>query len=188
MKIGVISDTHGSITSWKQAYETCFQDVDLIIHCGDVLYHGPRNPLPEGYDPKNLANELNSLQKLLIIVKGNCDAEVDQLVLEYPLESPYAHIIAPQAKILAHHGHSWSPETIPAKISHHYNIIISGHTHIPEIRQIENTFYLNPGSPALPKDELITPSAAVIDEKAIKIFNIVTGVLVNQRSLDLADI
>jgi uncharacterized protein len=174
MVIGVISDTHGSLTAWRQAYEKYFQNVDFIIHCGDVLYHGPRNPLPDGYDPKSLACELNFLSTPLLIVRGNCDAEVDQLVLEYPLESPYAHIITPEFKILAHHGHHWSPEDIPAKISGLYNIIISGHTHVPEIRQINHTIYLNPGSPSLPKNDT-PPTLALIDQTEIKIINITNG-------------
>lgn len=175
MNIGVISDTHGSLTAWRQAYEKFFRNVDLIIHCGDVLYHGPRNPLPEGYDPKNLANELNSLKKSIIIVRGNCDAEVDQLVLEYPLESPYAHIITPDFKILAHHGHNWSQETFPAKVKKLYNIIISGHTHVPQIDIIDQSIYINPGSPALPKDDNQTPTVAIIDKTEIKILNVITG-------------
>jgi phosphoesterase, MJ0936 family len=175
MIIGVISDTHGSLTAWREAYQKFLQNTNLIIHCGDVLYHGPRNPLPAGYDPKNLAAELNSLSKPLYIVQGNCDAQVDQLVLEYPLESPFAHILTPEIKILAHHGHHWSPETTPAKISGLYDIIISGHTHLPEIRQIGRTIFLNPGSPALPKDEADTPTIALIDHHLIKIMNIASG-------------
>ncbi len=175
MNIGVISDTHGSITAWREAYQKFLQNTDLIIHCGDVLYHGPRNPLPEGHDPKNLAVELNSLSKPLLIVQGNCDAEVDQMVLEYPLESPYSHIYTPDFKILAHHGHHWSPETTPAKISSLYNIIISGHTHVPEIRRINQTIYLNPGSPALPKNEAKTPTIALIEKNGIKIVDIRNG-------------
>ena len=174
MLIGIISDTHGSLTAWRLAYEKFFRDVDLIVHCGDVLYHGPRNPLPEGYDPKSLAAELNSLQKPMIVVRGNCDAEVDQMVLEYPLESPYAHIIIPEMKILVHHGHNYSPETLPLKVKNLY-IVISGHTHVPEIRQVQDRIYLNPGSPALPKNDAKIPTIALIDTREIKILNINTG-------------
>jgi putative phosphoesterase len=186
MNIGIISDTHGSLTAWKLAYEKFFEEVELIIHCGDVLYHGPRNPLPDGYDPKSLAKELNSLQKPLIIVRGNCDAEVDQMVLEYPLESPYAHVITPEVKILVHHGHSYSPEKLPFRANNLYNIIISGHTHVPEIRQDKDLIYLNPGSPALPKNDTGTPTVALIDNKAIKIFHVMTGQLLESTILEPA--
>jgi uncharacterized protein len=184
MIIGVISDTHGSLTAWRQAYENFLQDTDFIIHCGDVLYHGPRNPLPEGYDPKSLANDLNSLQKQLFIVRGNCDAEVDQLVLEYPLESPYAHVITPDLKILAHHGHHWSVETIPVKVKQSYNIIISGHTHVPELKKIDRVIYLNPGSPSLPKNNDQTPTAAIINETELTIINIKTGAVIQSMNLN----
>ncbi len=180
MNIGIISDTHGSVTAWREAYQKYLQKTDLIIHCGDVLYHGPRNPLPEGHDPKSLAVELNSLTKSLVIVQGNCDAEVDQMVLDYPLESPYAHIYTPEWKILAHHGHHWTPESTPAKISSFYDIIISGHTHVPEIRKIGQTLYLNPGSPALPKNEEKTPTIALMDQTKIQIIDIRNGQTVDE--------
>ncbi|HBF36830.1 MAG TPA: phosphodiesterase [Firmicutes bacterium] len=175
MNIGVISDTHGSLTAWREAYQRYFQNTDLIIHCGDVLYHGPRNPLPDVYDPKALAAEINAVNKPLVIVQGNCDAEVDQMVLDYPLESPYAHVLTPEFRILAHHGHHWSPETTPAKISDFYQIIISGHTHVPELHRINQTIFLNPGSPALPKNEEQTPTIALISPGEIKIINIKNG-------------
>jgi putative phosphoesterase len=175
MVIGVISDTHGSLTAWRQAYENFLKNTDLIIHCGDLLYHGPRNPLPEGYDPKNLAREINSLQKPLLIVRGNCDADVDQLVLDYPLESPYVHVITPELKILAHHGHLWSEETVPLKVKQLYNIVISGHTHNPGIKKIDQLVFLNPGSPSLPKNNDQTPTIAFINETEIRIVNIQTG-------------
>ncbi len=78
MKIGVVSDTHGSLTAWQNAYNSNFQDVDWIIHCGDVLYHGPRNPLPEGYNPQTLAMDLQKIRQPIIFAKGNCDAEIDR--------------------------------------------------------------------------------------------------------------
>lgn len=175
MKIGVISDTHGSLTAWQNVYNACFRDVDTIIHCGDVLYHGPRNSIPEGYDPQGLTKELQRIPQPIIFTKGNCDAEIDQFILEYPLESSYAHIFTTNLKILVTHGHLWDPEQPPSHISKGYNLIISGHTHLPMLKRTANRFLLNPGSPALPKNDPQVPTAAIIDENQIRIVNAITG-------------
>lgn len=172
MRIGVISDTHGSLTAWKTAYERFFKDTDLILHCGDVLYHGPRNPLPVGYDPAKLATELNALTLPLVIVRGNCDTEVDQMVLDYPLESPYAHLFTGKLRILALHGHG---SNLSVKAEKGYNLIISGHTHLPGINKEDGMIRLNPGSPSLPKNDAQTPTIALIEEDRISLWNIETG-------------
>ena len=183
MRIGVISDTHGSLTAWKEAYNKYFTDTDFIIHCGDILYHGPRNPLPEGYDPPGLAQELNSLQKMIIFVRGNCDAEVDQLMIDSPIEAPYAHVVTPCFTILTHHGHTLLPDSLPQKIKSDYNIFISGHTHLAGIKKTENIYLLNPGSPALPKNESHTPTVAMISEQKITIFNLQTATIFAEMEL-----
>ena len=172
MKIGVISDTHGSVQAWEKAYNNYLSKTDLIIHCGDLLYHGPRNPLPDGYKPNELCAIFNTLDKPIIFIRGNCDAEVDQMVLDYPLESPYAHIFTDRWRILAYHGHHPS---LPVKTIARYNLVLSGHTHLPGIKKENGVVYLNPGSPALPKNEEKTPTIAIIDENEIVIWNIKTG-------------
>ena len=84
MKIGVLSDTHGSLTYLEKALDT-LSDCDILLHLGDVLYHGPRNDLPEGYNPKAVIEILNNLDNLTI-AKGNCDADVDQMVIKHQIE------------------------------------------------------------------------------------------------------
>lgn len=173
MKIGIISDTHGVATAWDQVMADVFKDVGLIIHCGDVLYHGPRNPIVEGYNPQLLVQRLNSLETPIIFAKGNCDAEVDQMVLEHPLQNPYALIIVNGKKILAHHGHTLNYQE-KVKLAQRYNvdIFITGHTHIPEIYKEGKTVFINPGSPSLPKGE--GPTVGLITEESIKIIDMVT--------------
>lgn len=183
MKFGVISDTHGSLTAWQNAYNSCFHNVDTIIHCGDVLYHGPRNQLPKGYDPQGLTKQLRKISQPIIFARGNCDAEIDQLILGYPLESSYAHIFTPSLKILVAHGHHWDPEQPPSNISKSYNLIISGHTHLPILKRKSDRILLNPGSPALPKNDPPVPTVAIIDENQIRILNAITGSVMS--SLDL---
>ncbi|SES74059.1 phosphodiesterase [Anaerobranca gottschalkii] len=171
MKIGVISDTHGVVSVWDKVMEEFFGDVSLIIHCGDVLYHGPRNPIVEGYNPALLSQRLNSLKTPIIFAKGNCDAEVDQMVLEHPLQNPYVLMIVDGKKILAHHGHTLSyGDKIKLAQKYNIDIFITGHTHIAEIYKDGKTVFLNPGSPSLTKGEYST--VAIIESNGIKIFDI----------------
>lgn len=88
MKIGVISDTHGDLKAWSKIQETIFHDCKHIIHAGDILYHGPRNPIVEGYNSSELAKEINKLNIPIHIARGNCDADVDQMVIEKPIMAP----------------------------------------------------------------------------------------------------
>lgn len=171
MKIGFISDTHGSLSAWHLAYAHLAK-VDWIVHCGDVLYHGPRNPLPEGYDPQGLAAKLNALSIPMTIVRGNCDADVDQMLLEYPLESPYVHMNTPEVAIFAHHGHGGP---FPERYISRYRLVVSGHTHLPGIRHEGATVFLNPGSPSLPKNDPTVPTVAVLDGRQLSVLDIRTG-------------
>ncbi len=170
MKIGVISDTHGSLTAWQNAVDY-FKRADLIIHCGDLLYHGPRNPLPDGYDPAKLATAVNQTRQRIVFAKGNCDSEVDQLMVNVPIMAPYAQVFTPDWQILAHHGHTLDIGDMP-DWTHGYNLIISGHTHLPGITRQGRQVFLNPGSPALPKNEDLTPTIALIDGQRISIIDL----------------
>jgi uncharacterized protein len=182
MKIGIVSDTHGSITAWQKAF-SLLNDSQLIIHCGDVLYHGPRNPLPDGYQPQELVTALNAMTIPMVYSKGNCDAEVDQMLLEYPIEAPYVHLVIDGIRILVHHGHQFDGETVPAKLLRDNRLIISGHTHLPGIHQKDLTVFLNPGSPALPKNSPKVPTVAQIIDRRIEILNLVDGSVVQSISL-----
>jgi putative phosphoesterase len=153
--------------------------VELVLHCGDVLYHGPRNPLPDGYQPAMLAEEINAFPKPVICAQGNCDAEVDQLLLDVPLQSPYAQVFTPVWRILLHHGHRFNPESAPAWINR-FNLIISGHTHLPELSRRGGTVMLNPGSPALPKTAAKIPTLALIDGPVIQLVNLETGGVISE--------
>lgn len=183
MKIGIISDTHGSLAAWQQAFNQYFHSADLMIHCGDVLYHGPRNPLPEGYDPAGLAAALNQLTVPILFAKGNCDAEVDQMVLNHPLEAPYIHCYLPGLRILVHHGHLFTPDTLPAQTTAGYNLVISGHTHLPGITKINGITWLNPGSPSLPKTADKEPSIALLEDRDLRIIHLRTATTIAESQL-----
>ncbi len=173
MKIGVISDTHGSVERWQRAMEGPFRDVSLILHAGDILYHGPRNPLPEGFDPLALTREINNLQTPLLIARGNCDSEVDQMVLDVPIQSPHVFTQTPMGNIYVTHGHRETRmEAVALAKRYKVDFWISGHTHIPEVVNIEGVWFVNPGSPSLPKGDLPRSTVAIITEEAVSLYDL----------------
>lgn len=174
MKIGVISDTHGCEAHWEKAYQGFFKDADMIIHAGDVLYHGPRNPMLEDYNPAGLAEKINACAQPVLICKGNCDSEVDQLVLNMPIQSPYVHAFADKRHIVAVHGHTVETDADKDKMAQAIkaDIFISGHVHTNVLEKRGNTVFLNPGSPSLSKREDARQTCAVISENKIEIFDI----------------
>lgn len=151
MKIGVMSDTHGSLTYFDKAIEA-LSDCDILFHGGDVLYHGPRNDLPEGYNPKPMIDKLNNL-KDIVIVKGNCEADVDQMVIKHAIQSPYAVCQIDKTRFILNHGYTESKEDIIEKSKKMgADVLILGHTHVKELTFYEDIVVLNPGSTSIPKD------------------------------------
>lgn len=160
MKIGVMSDTHGSLVYFEKALEV-LSDCDILLHAGDVLYHGPRNDLPESYNPKKVISKINELDNILI-ARGNCDADVDQMVISHPIQSPYVLSQFGETRILINHGYVDSKEeTIKKAKSMGADILILGHTHVKELYVDENLIVINPGSTSIPKDG--SHSVATID-------------------------
>ena len=163
MRIGVISDTHGGLKSWQDISKGVFSEVDLVIHAGDVFYHGIKNPQPEGYDTLALARALNDFPLPILICKGNCDSEVDQLAVDIPIQSPYLVCQFDKLRILVHHGHLLAEQEVERLVARwDCGIYICGHTHIPRLERRENVLFLNPGSPALPKGDGI-PTVSLIE-------------------------
>ncbi|MGL6130802.1 MAG: phosphodiesterase, partial [Fusobacteriaceae bacterium] len=114
MKIFVISDIHGSLFYLKKALEAFEkEEADYILILGDILYHGPRNQLPKEYNPKDVAEVLNGYKDKIISVRGNCDSEVDQMVIEFPIMSDYSNLFWNGHRIFATHGHHFNIEKLP---------------------------------------------------------------------------
>lgn len=180
MKIGVISDTHGSLTAWRKAYNRFFTDADLIVHCGDLFYHGPRNPLPDGYAPRALAEALNDCPVRLVIVRGNCDAPVDESLLKQPVHSPYATLEWEGRTILAWHEGEVVPEAAEVLAERRPDVFLTGHTHRARVWRAGATLCLNPGSPALSKLPEGRPTVAVLDDHGARILDVDTGSVVEQ--------
>jgi len=143
------SDIHGSAYAMHKLLEVYHSSkASKLILLGDLLYHGPRNDLPNEYNPKETSRLQNSLKESLICVKGNCEAEVDQMVLEFPVLADSAIMYLEQLggrMIYLHHGHKPLPPLSSG------TIVISGHTHIPVAEEKDGLVFINPGSVAIPK-------------------------------------
>lgn len=151
MKLFFISDIHGSLHFLKLALECFHQEKgDFIILLGDSLYHGPRNPLPQDYNPQEVANLLNKYAHKIISVRGNCDSEVDQMLIKYPMMSDYSFILYNGRRIFLSHGHLYGPENMPDL--HSGDLFAFGHIHIPVTENRNGIFIINPGSISLPKE------------------------------------
>ena len=157
MKYFIASDIHGS-AAWcrkmLEAFET--EQAERLILLGDVLYHGPRNALPDEYGPPKVIEMLNPLKNRIFAICGNCDSAVDQMVLQFPIMADYAILALPlqnqpDALIYLTHGHVWNENHLPPLCEG--DILLHGHTHVPVIRQHETYTYINPGSVAIPKDD-----------------------------------
>ncbi len=151
MKLMIASDIHGSAEYCRQLLQAYKAEApDTLLLLGDLLYHGPRNDLPSGYAPKEVIALLNPMADALLCVRGNCEAEVDQMVLNFPVMADYAWLNLNGLRIYATHGHLHGEDDPPPLKKG--DILLCGHTHIPAWRQKEGYLYLNPGSVSIPKE------------------------------------
>ena len=149
MKLMFASDIHGSAYYCRkmlEAYQA--EEADRLIFLGDILYHGPRNDLPKEYAPKE-------------VVRGNCEAEVDQMVLDFPVMADYALILYGERNLYATHGHIYNENNLPPLKNG--DILIHGHTHVLKAEKREDYTLLNPGSVSIPK-EGNPPSYAILED------------------------
>lgn len=151
MKIMIASDIHGSAYYCKKllcALEK--ENPDKLLLLGDLLYHGPRNDLPREYEPKTVIALLNGMREKILCVRGNCDTEVDQMVLDFPVLADYCILYAEGRMIFATHGHHYNESALPPLGEG--DILLCGHTHVPKCTEHEGYIYLNPGSVSIPKE------------------------------------
>lgn len=165
MKIMIASDIHGSAFYCRELLEAFEREqADKLLLLGDVLYHGPRNDLPKEYAPKEVIALLNGKKNQILCVRGNCDTEVDQMVLEFPILADYCILYAGKRMIYATHGHVYNMTSLPALQPG--DILLHGHTHIPAWTAFgEDNLYLNPGSVSIPKENSAHGYMVLEDDK-----------------------
>ena len=151
MKLLIASDIHGSAYYCRELLEAYRkEEADKLILLGDILYHGPRNDLPKEYAPKEVIAMLNPLKQEILCVRGNCDTEVDQMVLEFPILADYGFLYEKGRMIFLTHGHVFHENHLP--MLNKGDILLHGHTHVPVCREHEDYIYMNPGSVSIPKE------------------------------------
>ena len=150
-RILFFSDAHGvyaAVRALRARVEA--EAPDIVCFLGDALYHGPRNGVPGDYDTKKAADEFNALADKIVAVRGNCDAEIDQLMLSFPMLGPYATVLAGGVRLFLSHGHVWGPdEQLPQLPTG--AIVATGHTHVPTVARVGGLWCFNPGSISIPK-------------------------------------
>ena len=151
MKLFIASDIHGSEFYCKKMLD-CYKNEksDRMLLLGDILYHGPRNDLPKDYNPKSIIALLNNLKDEILCVRGNCEAEVDQMVLSFPVLADYCIISENNTTIFATHGHKYNEENLPPLKNG--DVLLCGHTHVPKCTDFGSFIYMNPGSVSIPKE------------------------------------
>ena len=150
MKLMITSDLHGSayyVNKFLDRFHA--ESPDRLLLLGDLLYHGPRNALPRDYDCPAVADQLNTIRDRVLTVRGNCDSEVDQMMLRFPILADYALLEVNGLTLFATHGHRFGPDSLP-ELAGPY-VLLSGHTHVPMCEARGEALCLNPGSVSIPK-------------------------------------
>lgn len=174
----VLSDIHGSITYLDKALAKFeVSKCEKIILCGDVLYHGPRNPLIDRYDPKDCVDLLNKYKDKIQSCRGNCDSEVDQMVLQFPIMSDNLLLPLGEKKVLVSHGHLYETHRLP--FIGDGDIYLSGHTHIPRADVEYGIYCLNPGSITFPKGGS-TNSYGILTESKFTVYDLEDNILLER--------
>ncbi|MBR4288545.1 MAG: phosphodiesterase [Clostridia bacterium] len=150
MKWLIASDLHGDAATCEQLFEAYTKEgAERLLFLGDLLYHGPRNDLPGGYAPKKVITLLNERKEEIFCVRGNCDTEVDQMVLEFPILADYMLLPLGEKMVFATHGHKFNKDHLP--LLKKGDILLHGHTHVPTWEEKDGIYILNPGSVTIPK-------------------------------------
>lgn len=169
MKYLIVSDIHGSLTTLKKVLDFYHREhCDMLLVLGDILNYGPRNSLPEGLDAKGVAELLNTMADNIVAVRGNCDSEVDQMLLHFPMMETTALLVDEGRKVLLTHGHVYNDGHLPPG---HFDLVVYGHTHLWKIEQQGDTIICNTGSPTFPKGGL-PPTFAVLEGSTLTVHHL----------------
>ncbi|HAT2781252.1 phosphodiesterase [Citrobacter koseri] len=175
MKLMFASDIHGSLPATERVLERFAQSgAQWLVILGDVLYHGPRNALPEGYAPAQVAERLNEQAVRIIAVRGNCDSEVDQMLLHFPITAPWQQVLLKNRRIFLTHGHLFGADNVPALNAG--DVLAYGHTHLPVAEKRGELYHFNPGSVSIPKGGFAA-SYGILDD------NVLSVIALNDQSI-----
>ncbi|QHM94089.1 phosphodiesterase [Kosakonia sacchari] len=170
MKLMFASDIHGSLPATERVLELFAQsDARWLVILGDVLNHGPRNALPEGYAPAQVAERLNEQASRIVAVRGNCDSEVDQMLLTFPITAPWQQVLLPERRLFLTHGHLFGPDDEPLLAAG--DVLVYGHTHIPVAEKRGDIFHFNPGSVSIPKGGFAA-SYGMLEEDVLRVITL----------------
>lgn len=173
MKYLIASDIHGSLYYTELLLKRLEEEqADILVLLGDILYHGPRNDIPEKYDTKSVAARLNEYKDKIICVRGNCDAEVDQMLLEFPVLCDFGVIERDGRLLYLTHGHKFSIDNPPHVKKG--SVVLSGHTHIPLSEEKDGVYFINPGSVSIPKGQSVN-SFILFDSGVFSFRDLVSG-------------
>ena len=178
----IASDLHGDaecVAALLERYKE--SGAERLVLLGDILYHGPRNDLPKGYAPKKVIELLNPIADELLVVRGNCDTEVDAMVLNFPILADYAYLCIGDLRIFATHGHKFNLDSLPPLKKG--DILLHGHTHVPATVSFGNeNLYVNPGSTSIPKEN--SPKSYIILEENTFTFYDLDGNIYKEYTLE----
>lgn len=167
MKYLIVSDIHGSLPALENVlriYEA--QHCDMLCILGDILNYGPRNGLPDGLNPKAIAERLNALADRVIAIRGNCDSEVDQMLLDFPIMSDYALLVDEGKRLFLTHGHVYNENNLPKG---RHDFFFYGHTHLWKLEKQADTVVCNTGSITFPKGGNV-PTFAIYENGHVTVY------------------
>ncbi len=181
MKLMFASDLHGSLSATDKTLELFEQSqADWLVLLGDLLNHGPRNALPDNYQPAQVAERLNPYRDKIIAVRGNCDSEVDQMLLSFPIMASFQQVLLPKRRLFLTHGHLYHPDALPPLAAG--DVLIYGHTHLPQAQRQGEIYCFNPGSVSIPKGGF-PASYGILENDILRVLDLHGGKAVAEVAL-----
>ena len=179
MKLMIASDLHGSSVWTKKLIDKFNEEnCDNLLLLGDLLYHGPRNALPNEYDTMETAKLLNSIKDKIMAVRGNCDSEVDEMVLEFDIKERNMMLYIDGVQFFATHGHIYNETNLPAL--QHFDVLLNGHTHVTTFNKHKDFVFVNPGSTSIPKQDT-KHSCAIYENRTFYFYNLDDGTVLKKE-------
>lgn len=180
MKIIFASDIHGSQSQLEKLMRYVeSKNVDLMVLLGDLLYHGPRNSIPDNYNPKKVVEILNRYKEKIIAVRGNCDAEVDQMLLEFPMMQDSTHLFVDGLRFYCTHGHIYHEDHLPPLAKG--TIFVNGHYHVPVLKKENGYVFINPNSITFPKQGVT--SYGLYEDRVYRLYDLDTDEILMEMKL-----